>query len=103
MSYFPDRLKVTVGAEVVLSVRSDEGRVDEYTFERQIFDQMIQAVDIKSDVWEGPEELRVKVQESKKRASLSIRVSQTKREVHRVDLSNFMLMVAQYHSQARGG
>lgn len=103
MSYFSDRVKIKVGEEeTTIAIRSSESRVDEYTFARDVFDQMIQAINWESGAWEGPEDIQCKIQEPLRRVSLAIRLGKQKREVHRLDFTSFRLMVSQYHSQAKG-
>lgn len=104
MAHFPDKLRVHVEVEEVrLSIRSAEDKVDEYAFDRHIFEDMIEAIDWTSEHWVGPQELRLKIHVPSSKVTLAIEVAPlVKREIHRIGLSEFNLMLSRYHSQVKG-
>lgn len=106
MLHFFDMLHVKVLPEegvVVLSVRVSDTRVDEYRFGVEPFREMTEAYKEYPADWTGPDALMVKVDTTRRLASLSIAISDTKREVHRIGQSQFEAMTAQFRAQDMRG
>jgi len=108
MNHFFDSLHVTAlleTGEVVLSVRVTDSRVDEYRLPVETLEGMVAAFGAHSPEWSGPAALLVRVDDSQQLMSLSVEVGVgvvSKREVHRLGVSQFEAMVAQFRAQVRG-
>jgi len=105
MRLFFDQLHVQMlpDGRVALSVRVNDNRVDEYHLDASVVWAMLEAAAPMPGEWVGPDEVRVKFDLSKQLVGLSFAVGENKREVHRVGLSPFEVMAAQFRSQAVGG
>jgi hypothetical protein len=108
MFHFFDPLHVKTTpstGEVLLAVRVTDNRVDEYRLPLEVFEEMLTAFEEHSAEWGGPETLRVKVDDGHQLVGLSVQVctgTVSKREVHRLGLSQFEVMAAQFRAQVRG-
>lgn len=104
MRYFFDAMHITVlpdVGEALLAVRVADERVDEYAFSVEVFREVVVAYREYPPEWQGPEDLQVRVDTQNRLASLRVRVTDRKREVHRVGQSQFEAMVAQFEAQDR--
>lgn len=105
MRLFFDQLHVLVhpsSGETLLSVRVNDTRVDEYHFDTAVIIELAEAAANQPVDWAGPEALKVRFDIGKQMVGLSVAVG-GKREVHRVGLSQFALMLAQFRSQVGRG
>jgi len=103
MRHFFNMLQVTVlpDGEVLLAVRVSDTKVDQYRFSVEVFREMVAAYHRNLSVWSGPDGLLVKVDTRGGLASIAVPQGENKREIHRIGLSQFEAMAAQFRAQDR--
>jgi hypothetical protein len=91
MFFDPIRVKLNDDGDVVFAIRSNDGRVDEYTIAFDLFDQFAREP-LVLDTWVGPEKIQAK--DHGDYVSIAICYWEGKRDIFRVKLPQYHIMIA---------